>query len=453
MLLTICAGLLVFAVVVIFHELAHFFVARAFGVCTECFSIGFGPTLWSRRAADGTLYRVALIPLGGYVKMKGEQHPSNLKTADLSADAFHNKPIWQRMLVVLAGPFSNFVLAVILFWLLLFGGQTTIKPVIGQVLPNSIAAKAGLAPGQEIIAVAGDKTNSWQQVMLHLAAKIGARGQLQIATSAHGRPDVSVKKSQLQLAAWNNDSLSPDPLLSLGIIPYHPQVPLRVDKIEPQSPASKAGINLGDHLIKFSGQRIHSWQQLQSLVLANPGKKVNFTLLRDKKYEVIPVVLGAKQISGKNVGDLGVASFMKPWPASMLRHYTYTPWQQLSTAFSQVGFYTLMNVKILGRLISGHVSVKSLGGPIMIFQTAGQAATLSWRAYVHLLAVISILVGFFNLLPIPLVDGGVFMFQVVEWARAKPAPIWVQNMATHLGIVLILYLFVQASYNDILRLF
>ena len=465
---TLFAGLFALALVVIIHELAHFLVARSFGITTECFSVGFGPTLWSRKAADGTVYRLALIPLGGYIKMKGE-HANLGERSQLPADAYFSKPIWQRMLVVLAGPFSNFVLAFLLFWALLFAGSHGIKPVVGQVRQGSIAAKAGLRAGDQFLQVGGEKSDDWRKVVLRLMTYLGERGYLNVqvlrsaATSSqqlslqhsaqHSGQHVTQLSLHFDLADWNNDDLRPQPLMSLGIKPYRPAIPLKIDRILPDSPAAHAGLHVGDRLLEINGKAIKNWIHLQKTIAPFANQNIKLTVMRKGRKETLPVRVGAMGPDGKKVGVLGIKSFAKPWPKSMLVHKRYGPLQQIAAAGSEVWFYFMLNAKILWRLLIGRVSVHSLGGPIMVFQSAGAAMAAGWQIYIHLLALISLIVGFFNVLPIPLVDGGVFVFQVVEWIRGKPAPLWVQNIYTVTGFSLLIYLFIQATLNDLLRFF
>ena len=468
---TLLAGLAVFALVVIIHEWAHFFVARRCGIGTECFSIGFGPTLRSWKGRDGTVYRIAAIPLGGYVKMKGDVNDAH-KREGLAADSFYAQPIWQRMLVILAGPVSNFVLAGIIFWMLLWNGQTIIKPVVGAVQANSIAAQAGLQPGDEFLRIGGQTTKDWQQVILRLATHLGDAAALpvQVLRDAHGivpagheahsvaapaRPQQY--NLMLHVQHWRQDDLSPQPLQSLGLRPYQPAIPLRVDRVLAGSPAAHAGLQVGDSLLAVNGQRLHNWHQLDKLVNDNLKKGFELSIMRQRQRLQVHIDLAASTQNLPNVKNkplhLGVEAFALPWPQSMLIQQHYSPWQQVSVAGQQVWFYTAMNAKVLWRLLTGHLSVKSLGGPIMVFQSAGQAASAGWQVYLHLVAMVSLIVGFFNLLPIPMVDGGVFLFQVVEWVRSKPAPLWLQQTSSYLGFGLLIYLFLQASMNDLLRFF
>ena len=468
---TLLAGLAVFALVVIIHEWAHFFVARRCGIGTECFSIGFGPTLCAWKGRDGTVYRIAAIPLGGYVKMKGGVNDAH-KRDNLAPDAFYAKPIWQRMLVILAGPVSNFILAGFIFWLLLWNGQTIIKPVVGAVQANSIAAQAGLQRGDEFLRIGGQTTSNWQQVILQLATHLGDAAALPVqvlrnahvisATGMELRP-VTLPPHPLQhelllhVQHWRQDDLSPQPLQSLGLSPYHPPIPLRVDRVLADSPAAYAGLQVGDRLLAVNGQRLHNWHQIDQLVNANLKKGFELSIMRQRQKLQVHINLAASSQDLPSVENkplhLGVEAFALPWPHSMLIQQHYSPWQQIGVAGQQVWFYSAMNAKVLWRLLNGHLSVKSLGGPIMVFQSAGQAASAGWKVYLHLVAMVSLIVGFFNLLPIPMVDGGVFVFQVIEWVRAKPAPLWLQQTSSYLGFGLLIYLFLQASMNDLLRFF
>lgn len=344
------------------HEAAHFLMARAFGIKVSRFSIGFGKTLLRWTGRSGTEYVLALIPLGGYVKMLDESD-GKLSSEDL-ASTYEHQPYYKKCLVLLAGPMMNLFCALILYWLIFMIGITTIKPVIGSVTPNSIAAQSGFQANEEIVSLNKTATISWGDFILRLILHLGNPDKIEVGTISP--TSKVVKIHSLDLSNWKLDGLSPDPLTSLGITPYFPKT--------------------------------------------------------------------------------------QKWPPEMLKHIQYGPLGALYQAGRQIYEFTYFNFILVGKLLTGKLSLQSLGGPLTIFQTAGNALNVGFIAFIGFLAFLSVSVGVINFLPIPGLDGGHIFMQTIEFIIRRPIPPQVLNVAYRLGLFLILILIAISFVNDILRL-
>ncbi|MFV0276595.1 MAG: RIP metalloprotease RseP, partial [Parahaliea sp.] len=267
---TLAVTLVTLAILVAVHEYGHFWVARRCGVKVLRFSIGFGKSLWSWRDRQGTQYSVALIPLGGYVKMlderEGEVDPAELDRA------FNRKPVLARIAVVVAGPLANFALAIIAFWFLFMAGESGFSPVIGEVKPGSVADLAGLEPGQDIIAVDGRETPTRQALSFRLLERIGDRGTIAFAARY---PDSDViYESEGAIDSWLSSQEQPDLMAGLGLTLYFPDIAPAVGEITPGSPAAAAGLQNGDLVLSADGVPMPLWEDWVNYVRARPGQAI-----------------------------------------------------------------------------------------------------------------------------------------------------------------------------------
>lgn len=336
------------------HETAHFIVARLLGVKVLRFSIGFGKALYRWHDKSGTEYVLALLPLGGYVKMLDENEEP-VPNEQLPF-AYNRQPFYKKFLIVLAGPLTNIFCAFILYWLIFMIGFITIKPIIDSITPNSLAAQAGLSANQEIIRIDNQPTTTWMGIMFRLLAHAGDQDHVLI----------TVKNKQVEqthavdLFTWRMNKLTPDPLSSIGIIPGAPKTAI--------------------HKIKYS------------------------------------------------------------------------PIAALTPAWREINDFTYYNLVILSKLITGKLSLQSLGGPITIFESAGDAFYYGLLPFLSFLAFLSISIGIINLLPIPGLDGGHLFIQIIEFIIRRPLPEAILATLYKLGILLLVFVLVQAMINDVLRL-
>lgn len=444
----IVGTLIALGVLVTFHEFGHFWVARRCGVKVLRFSVGFGTPLLRWHDRHGTEFVVAAIPLGGYVKMLDEREGE--VPAELLGQTFNRKSVRQRFAIVSAGPIANFLLALLFFWLIAMLGTQQVRPVIGQVLPGTPAAEAGLQPGQEILAVDGKAVNGWGAVNLQLVRRLGETGTLQVRVS---EPDSTVVSDyQITLNAWLRGADEPDPIQSLGLQPWRPAVPAVLAHIDPSGPAQAAGLRSGDRLLSLDGVALRDWQDLVERVRARADQQVVLEIEREGQLLSLPVRLVGRGDGEARQGYLGAGVSGVDWPAEMLREIRYGPldavWQGVQRTWSM----SALTLDSLGKMLFGELSVKNLSGPITIAKVAGTSAQSGLADFLNFLAYLSISLGILNLLPIPVLDGGHLLFYLYEWARGKPLPEKVQAWGMQIGITLIIGVMLLALFNDLGRL-
>lgn len=445
---TILWFLVALAVLVTVHEFGHFYVARRCGVKVLRFSIGFGKILLRWRDRQGTEYAVAAIPLGGYVKMLDERE-GEVPEEQLN-QAFNRKNVWQRIAVVAAGPMANFILAILLFWGLMLPGVTGAIPIVGEVEPNSVAAQAGLEPGQEILSVDGEPTPTWQALHQQLLRRLGESGSISFTVSYL---DSSLQyMSQAPLDNWLRGVDEPNPVAGLGLRLKVPENQVIIGQVEQRSPAAEAGLQIGDRVLAADGIGMESWHDWVDYVRARPGQEIVLTLERENERLQVSVSPAGVEEDGERVGRVGVGLQPQPWPEDMVREYRYGPIEAFVAGVHrtwETSGFVLLSVK---KLLVGEISTKNLSGPITIAKVAGSSAESGWKSFVGFVALLSIFLGVFNLLPIPVLDGGHLLYYVIEVLKGSPVSDRVQQMGFKLGLFLILGLMGLALYNDVMRL-
>lgn len=432
------------------HEFGHFFVARLLGVKVLRFSIGFGKAFYRFHDKKGTEYVFAPIPLGGYVKMLDEGE-GTVATTDLPF-AYNRQPAYKKLAIVLAGPFFNILFAFVIYWSLYIIGFNTIIPVIGKVTPQSIAAQAGLLPGQEIIAVNDKTTASWMSVIISFLSHAGDRDILSLTTK--NLDSLQTQNFKLDLSKWKMNDLKPDPLESLGIAPYEPEMPAIVGKVEsPYSNGTRDQLIKGDQIVAVNNKPIKNWIELTEIIEKNPDTQLLMTVKRNPGEKTLQ--LNVKTHSTRNLlfkkrGLLGISAEFQ-WPKKYLRHNQYGPIDALLHAQREVNNLLYLNIFSVGKILTGKISFSSLGGPITIFESASAALNNGFISFVSFLAFLSIAIGFINILPIPGLDGGHILFQTLELVTQRSVPLRYQYFLYRLGFIFLLILITQALVNDILR--
>lgn len=444
----IVGTLVALGVLVTFHEFGHFWVARRCGVKVLRFSVGFGTPLLRWHDRQGTEFVVAAIPLGGYVKMLDEREGD--VPADQLDQSFNRKTVGQRIAIVAAGPVANFLLAIAFFWVLAMMGSQQVRPVIGAVESGSLAAQAGLVVGQEIVSIDGQPTVGWSNVNLQLVRRLGESGSIQVAVRG---PDSDVESShQLVLHDWLKGADEPDPIKSLGIRPWRPELPAVLAELDPKGPAQAAGLKTGDKLLSMNGQAINDWQQVVDWVRLRPAARVDLRVERDGVALEVPVVLAARGEGEAATGYLGAGVKGVDWPPTMIREVSYGPVAAIGEGVKRTWTMSVLTLDSLKKMLFGELSVKNLSGPITIAKVAGASAQSGVADFLNFLAYLSISLGVLNLLPIPVLDGGHLLFYLIEWARGRPLSDRVQGWGMQIGISLVVGVMLLALVNDLGRL-
>ena len=345
------------SILVTVHEYGHFWVARKNGVKVERFSVGFGRAIWKKTGKDGTEYVLALIPLGGYVKMLDER-VDDVRPEDKDK-AFNNKSVYQRIAIVGAGPMANFMFAIFALYLMFLIGVPSVKPLIGDIAINSIASKAELLANSEIVSVEGKKTRDWQEVNLALIAQIG-NDKIEIKTKT--RDSQYISTAVLDTRNWQFSPDKNSALTSLGITPFRPKAHNELAVVAENSPAALAGLLVGDILIAVNGQETASWLAFAKEIKRFPKEQVLITIKRQGEIMSLPVTPESRQQAGKTIGYIGVAPKVDVWPESLLFELSYGPIDAIKESVQRTWDLTSLTFGMIGKLITGDISVKNPGG-------------------------------------------------------------------------------------------
>ena len=449
-LVTIVAFAVAISVLVAVHEFGHFWVARRLGFQVLRFSIGFGKPLLRRVGRDGVEYVLSAIPLGGYVKLADERE-APVAPEDV-ARAFNRRPVWQRILVLVAGAGANFLFAVVAFWVLFMAGVPGLKPVVREVRADSIAARAGLRAGDEIIAVGGEAVATTEAARIAILSQLIDGGPVSFGVRRAG----SSATVLLDIPAENRRALTvpeawPD---NAGFAFLGPHFPAVVGTLVPGGAAAAAGLRLGDRIVTIDGAPVDDFIQFRNRISALPGATVVLGLQRGGAELRIPLVVRGEreqpETGGRLVGRVGIGPGGEPaYPPGLRVIERHGPIGAVVPAIRKTWEASAITLKFLRRMLTGDVSLKNVNGPISIANYAGIFALEGVTAFLTFLAGVSISLGIMNLLPIPLLDGGQVVYQVAEGLRGRPLSQRVQSVGQQVGIALLVLLMSLAIYNDI----
>ncbi|MGB0937175.1 MAG: sigma E protease regulator RseP [Colwellia sp.] len=444
----ILAFVIALGILVTVHEYGHFWVARKNGVKVLRFSVGFGRTIWRKTGSTGTEYVVALIPLGGYVKMlddRVEDVPASEKH-----QTFNSKSVYQRIAIIAAGPLANFLFAIFAFYLMFLIGVPGIKPVIGSVQPQSIAQKSQLPQEAIIVSVAGKKTKNWQDVNLALIGEIGSD---EIIIETKLLDSLQVSSTKIDTTNWQYAPEKMSALTSLGITPFRPKIHNEIAVITENSPAEKFGLQKGDKLIGINGEAFaDSWATFTEKIKQSANQEVSLGVKRNDVDLIIKVIVGSREHKGVKTGFLGVLPKIDEWPGEYRVEIAYGVIDSFFEGVKRTWHLISLSFDMIVKLVTGDVSVKNLSGPISIAQGAGDSAGHGFVYFLSFLALISINLGIINLLPLPVLDGGHLLYYVIELITGKPVSEKTQEVGFKFGALLLIGLMAIAITNDFSRI-
>ena len=422
----------VLGIMILVHELGHYAAAKWFGVRVDVFSLGFGKRLTGFRRG-GTDYRISALPLGGYVKMAGE---NPLESRSGAPDEFMSHPRWQRFVIAIAGPAMNIFLAIALLtgvFMVRYEHPLYLEQpaVVGWVLENSPAAKAGVQQGDRIVRIESEQNPTWEDVMLKLM--VSSKQPVDVALQ---RGNQILEKS-IQPETDGSDQF--------GSIGWLPDEPIIVTELEPDMPATKAGLKLGDDIVAVNGVPMRSLLSVISFLQQNGGKPMDVTAIRDGRplhFTITPV---QTEDNGRKAFRLGFHS----QPV----HVDKLPFAQaLSRSLDENKKYSLLIVDLVHKMVEHKVSIKQMEGPIGIARASGDAARQpGWTPLLSLMAMISLNLGIFNLLPIPILDGGMILMLAVESIMRRDISIRIKERIYQTAFVFLLLFFAVVIYNDLMK--
>ena len=447
---SLLAFLAAIAILVAIHEFGHYWVAKKLGVKILKFSIGFGKPLWKRVSeADKTEYIVAAIPLGGYVKMLDERE-GEVAEADLPR-AFNRQPVSSRIAIVAAGPLFNFLFAIVAYALMYMVGVNDIKPVIGEVLPDSIAAQAGVSSGDVIETVNGRESPGWESATLTLINEALDTGQVVL-----GMRDANGKMVERSLDLSNSSRLlgEGDVLKNMGIKPWRPEVAPVFDELIESGSAARSGLKSGDQVVEIDGQAIHLWEEMVEHIKASPGKPLNMSI--DRKGERLDFVVTPDSVEQENeqIGRIGVTPKVDQAQIDAMRvNVRYGLVESFTRGADQTWNMSVLTLRVMWKMVTGQASLKNISGPLTIAEFAGVSALIGVAAFLSFLGLLSVSLGVFNLLPVPMLDGGHLLFYFIEIIKGSPLSEGAEAFGQRIGLTLLGGLMFVVFYNDITRLF
>jgi regulator of sigma E protease len=417
---------IVIGILVFVHEFGHFLMAKRAGVRVEKFSLGMGPKIVGYKKGD-TEYVISALPLGGYVKMAGE-NPDEEPTG--APDEFQSKSVWQRVTIAATGPLTNIVLAFLIMPFVFMVGTYTLGPAkVGFVEKGSPAEQVGFMVGDVIEKINGRTIVDWEKAEMLIA--VNPDTDIKVLVDRNGENKTIILRPKL------------DPERNIGVSGLAPDFPVEVGKLKPGFPAEKSGLKVNDKVIAVDGKTVHYWNQFSTIIKESNGKELTLTVEREGKS--FPIVVTPIEDSGRYV--IGVEPIIR----MVFKKYGF--FQSLSLGFDKTLEFIDVTFITLKKLLTFGLSIKTLGGPVMIAQMSGRAAEAGVSAFLSLLAMISISLGILNLLPIPVLDGGLILFLVIEAVRKKPVSRKVMEISQSIGAAFLITLIAVVSYNDVVRMF
>ena len=431
--------LVLISIIVFIHELGHFSFARLFGVRVLDFSIGFGKSIKSWETKSKTVFNLRLLPFGGYVKMNGEEISEKSQTSD----SYSSKKYYQKLLITLGGPIFNFILAVAIFFIINLFGIYKIMPIVGDVLPNSIAHKQGIEKGDLILKIDGFEISSFSDAQLILSKRLGESGDLEVKILRNE----NYYEFYLPINNWLSSKEPSNLLYELGIFP--PLEPIIGSVIEASS-AAEGGIKPGDKILEINNKSVSYWGDIRKEINKSRGNEIPVKILRENNINVLRVKPNLSE--NAFVWQIGVrSSFELSDKARVLEKFSMK--DSFKNSISQTYNVIENSITFIGKIIFGQVSAKNLGGPVMIGQYAGESVIYGGLySFFYLIALISISLGIVNLFPLPVLDGGQALILTIEKIIGRDLPDRILEFFYRLGTAFLIFLFVFVFFNDIFRI-
>ena len=446
------AFIIALSILVAIHEFGHFWVARRCGVKIHRFSIGFGKVLFKKYDRYGTEFAVAAIPLGGYVKML-DGRVDDLSVAD-QAFAFDKKTVWQRIAIVSAGPIANFLLAIVVFFLMYMIGINSAKPIINATIENTPMSIIKSASPFQVLAVNDDSVTDWEALNLALISQIGeSEFNITIAPLMLDKKHVNVELTKtftVSLQNWKFDPKKQSIITSLGLQPYSPDVHLQVADVAAGGAGDKAGLQVGDKLRAINHVKLNNWQDFVAQIQKSAEQTLQLEIQRDAQVTILELTPAARKIADGLVhGYIGVAPLVDEYPQEYRVKLQFSPLDAFVQGVKKTGQLTTLTFDTLIKLVTGDIAVTNLSGPVAIAKGAGMSANYGIEYFLGFLGLISVNLGLMNLIPLPVLDGGHLLYYCVELVTGKPLSEKIQEIGFKIGGAILMTLMAIAILNDL----
>ncbi len=449
-LFTIFSFILLISIIVGIHELGHFLTARFFNIHVLKFKIGFGKELFSFEDNRNCNYSFGILPLGGYVQMLGENNPiqegSEVNLKDKKS--YLQASTGERAAVTFAGPLANFLLAAFVYFFLAMAGTTQLSPFVGEVVDDSLAAKAGISVKDKILEIDQSSIEVFNDINLILSERIGDTGYITIKYLNNDIEQIA----SIPINNWLSEDEQVAPSSALGLQPFLPAV---VGQLQDEGPASVYGLKVGDLIQTINGIEILTWQDLSRILSRLPNELISIEFKRANDSKRIMLQTGSYiDDEGQERGRIGIiaSTDLNQWPSNYTVEKKENFFPALLVGVQDTYRYTLLILSSIGKMISGSISADNLGGPIQISVLAGSAAKAGYVTFLSMVALLSINLGLLNLLPIPILDGGQLLMIAIEKLKGSPVSEIALEYSMRVGIVLVVSLMIFAFANDIARL-